>query len=136
MNKIKEIVIERRLAKFFRSSKGKYYVTHQVRFSQKRIDIVLIEKQTKEIWAIEVKIHDWKDALRQANLNKLACHKSYVAIWHEYSHRALDQRRIFEDHGVGLMVISDKFEPVIEIQSPMSDCTNYLACCSILNSTV
>ena len=101
--------------------------------SQKHIDIVLVDLDTKEILAIEVKVYDWKTAIRQANLNKIACHKSYVAIWHEFSHRAIHQRDAFEDLGIGLIVIEQDYRPRIEIQ-PKKSYFNTLACNYILNT--
>ena len=130
--KLKEKTIENGLAKYYRAVAG-YDVKNQVWLSQKRIDIVLIEQNTKEILAIEVKIYDWKTAIRQANLNKIACHKSYVAIWHEFSHRALQQRDTFEDLGIGLIVIEQGYQPRIEIQ-PKESYYNSLACNYILST--
>ncbi|KKK86895.1 hypothetical protein LCGC14_2758670 [marine sediment metagenome] len=63
----------------------------------------MIKENIKEIVAIEVKIYDWKTAIRQANLNKIACHESYVAIWHEFSHRALRKKELFEEIMSGKM---------------------------------
>jgi hypothetical protein len=83
--------------------------------SQKRIDIVLKESETDHIIAIEVKIGDWKTALRQANLNKIACDKSYVAMWHKGSKGAIHNGESFKRLGVGLIVIDDAFVPKIEI---------------------
>lgn len=132
MMKIKEQTLENGLARYYRAIN--FGVRKQVWLSQKRIDIVLVEKDSKEIVAIEVKIHDWKTAIRQANLNKIACHKSYVAIWHEFSHRALQKKEIFEDLGIGLIVIGQKYQPTVEIQPRKSNFVNPFACNYILNT--
>lgn len=134
MNKIKEKIIENHLVKYYRNGKSIHKVRNQVWFSHKRIDIVLVKKHTKKIIAIEIKIHDWKTALRQANLNKIACHESYVAIWHEFSHRALGQKDMFEAHGIGLIIISDVFKPQIEIKPSEPNYINLLAYNYILSS--
>src|SRR6185369_13572607 len=100
MSKIKEKTIENKLVRYYKSNN--YKVISQVLFSQKRIDIVLKNRDTEVIWAIEVKIGDWKTALRQANLNKMACNQSYVAIWHKFSHRAIRYEARFKALGIGL----------------------------------
>ena len=132
MIKIKEKTLENGLARHYRAL-ATYNVKKQVCLSQKHIDIILVEINTKEILAIEVKISDWRTAIRQANLNKMACHKSYVAIWHEFSHRALQKRDIFEDLGIGLIVIDKGCQPRVEIQPKQSD-FNSLACNYILSA--
>lgn len=132
MNKIKEKTLENGLARYYRTVN--FDVRKQVRLSQKRVDIMLVEQNTKEILAIEVKIYDWRTAIRQANLNKIACHKSYVAIWHEFSHRAIQQRDMFEDLGIGLIVIEQGYQPRIEIQPQESNFVNPLACNYILST--
>ena len=112
MNKIKisEKKMENGLARYFLSKNFK--VKKQVPFTQKRIDIVL--RDNSETWAVEVKICDWKGALRQAFLNKIAFDYSYVAIWHEYSHRAISNKTFFEDMGIGLIVINKDYSADIE----------------------
>jgi len=131
MNNLKEKTLENGLARHYRAV-ANYDVKKQVWLSRKRIDIILIEQSTKEIVAIEVKVYDWKTGMRQANLNKIACHKSFVAIWHEFAHRALQKREMFEDLGIGLIVIEQGYLPRIRIQSKNSD-TNILACNYILS---
>ena len=131
MNKIKEKTLENGLVRHYRTFE-RYDVMKQVSLSQKRIDIVLVEQNTKEISTIEVKIYDWKTALRQADLNKIACHRSFVAIWHEFSHRALQRRDIFQDLGIGLIVIEQGYKPRIEIEPKESDFANSFACNYIL----
>lgn len=125
MNKMKEKTLENGLARYYRATN--FDVKKQVWLSQKRIDIVLIEQSTKEIMAIEVKIYDWKTAVRQANLNKIACHKSYVAIWHEFSHRALQRRDLFEGLGIGLIIIEQGYQPRVEIQPSETNTVTSLA---------
>ncbi len=123
MRKLKEKTIENKLVKYYRSNN--YKVVSQVSFSQKRIDIVLRNRDT--ICAIEVKLDDWKTALRQANLNKIGCNQSYVAIWHKFSHRAIKYEARFKALGIGLIVINEKYEPEIQIPSIDSYPTNTLA---------
>lgn len=132
MRKIKEKTLENGLIRYYRHANFK--VKKQVWLSQKRIDIILIKENIKEIVAIEVKIYDWKTAIRQANLNKIACHESYVAIWHEFSHRALRKKELFEDLGIGLIIIGRGYQPIVKIQPRKSDFVNQLACNYILST--
>lgn len=130
MNKIKEEYIEKKLTKFYKKEK-KYVVKNQVWFSQKRIDIVI--KDGDDIIAVEVKIYDWKNALRQANLNKIFCHKSYVAIWHTYAHRAEKQKEFFENNGIGLISIDEDFSPREIIEPSKQKFVNNFAYNYVLN---
>lgn len=111
MNKLSEKRIENGLARHLSSCN--FRVKKQVAFTQKRIDIVV--QNNSKTWAIEVKIYDWKGALRQAFQNKIACDSSYVAIWHEYSHRALNNKELFESMGVGLIIINADYSADIQI---------------------
>lgn len=131
MNKISEKRIENGLARHFLSCN--YRVKKQVPFTQKRIDIVV--QYESRTWAIEVKICDWKGALRQAFQNKIACDRSYVAIWHKYSHRALNNRDLFESMGIGLIVINADYSANIQINpEDLVEVSNPIAYSYILQS--
>lgn len=112
MNKLTEKKMENGLIKHYKKD-NLCRVKNQVPFTQKRVDIVV--KKENLIFAIEVKIHDWKGALRQASQNKVAFDESYVAIWHKFSHRALNNRHLFEKNGVGLIIINDDYSPTVGI---------------------
>jgi predicted RecB family endonuclease len=117
MNKISEKRIENGLARHLSSYNS--LVRKQVAFTQKRIDIVV--QNENKTWAIEVKIHDWKGALRQAFQNKIAFDFSYVAIWHKYSHRALNNRQVFESMGIGLIVVNSDYSANVEVSPATSE---------------
>lgn len=101
-----EEYIEQRFAKKLEENSNAVY--RQVRLSRKRIDIVSFDNSNKVI-GIEIKIRDWRAGLRQAMVNTIACHESYVAIWHEYAGPAERNKFEFEKHGVGLMIIQENF---------------------------
>lgn len=128
MNKISEKKIENGLARHLVSCN--YKVKKQFVFTQKRIDIVA--KSDKEIWAIEVKIQDWKGALRQANLNKVGFKYSYVAIWHEYAHRALNNMALFESMGIGLITVQSDYSAIVEFSPRREVATSSIAYSDIL----
>lgn len=69
--------------------------------STKRIDMVAI--RNRRMHAIELKVRDWRGALRQAYANLYAADYSYAALWHEASSRA--DHGIFRAHGIGLLKV-------------------------------
>lgn len=111
---IEEKIIEENLQNFLLKL-GWCNVSNQVAFTRKRIDLVVKSDYHNEIWAIEVKVKDWKTALRQACLNTIACNLSYVAIWHKYASSALKNRNKFEELGIGLMVINERYIPSVKV---------------------
>lgn len=104
----KEIDVEAALADFY-SRQRDVQVHRQVYFGGKKIDIVLLEGNT--VSAIEVKLSDWKGALRQANLNKTGSDISYVAMWHEHASRATENINDFVKYNVGLIVVDGNDTP-------------------------
>jgi hypothetical protein len=112
--KIEEKIIEEGLQNFL-YKKSWFNVISQVSFTRKKIDLVVKSDIHNEIWAIEVKVKDWKTALRQANLNSIACNLSFVAIWHEYANAALKNKSRFEELGIGLMVVDKDYMPTIKV---------------------
>ena len=113
MKNIKEKTIEKRLHKHYAKN---FHAKMQVRLAQKHIDLVTKCPVSKEVWAIEVKIRDWKGAYHQALLNMMACNKSFVAIWHEHAGPALQNQHVFSDKGIGLMVVDSNFHPTIVVE--------------------
>ena len=102
---LSEKQIEEMLTEGLRKSCDYSFAANQVYVAGKRIDIVLNGKDDDELIAIEVKIKDWKTALRQANLNQFAVDKSYVALCSRYAAPALSNISMFSAHGVGLIII-------------------------------
>ena len=72
------------------------------KLSTKRIDLVCIKN--RHIHAIELKVYDWKRALRQAYANLYVADYSHVALWHETVHRV--DRSVFKKHGIGLLQVT------------------------------
>ena len=132
MNKIKEISIENRLIDYYKENN--YVVNNQVKFAQKRIDIITRRKNNNNICAIEVKISDWKTALRQACLNLVACNEAYVAIWHRHAKQAMNNKDLFRENGVGLIVVDEFFKPEVMFKSRKNKNVNMSAYEYVLNS--
>lgn len=99
--KIKEKAMHRILDKCF----PKYLKKHEVPFFKKKVDFIYIDKKNK-IYAIELKIKDWKQSINQIDVNQLFAHYSSLGIWHEYlDNVSMD---IFEKYGFGLISIYPK----------------------------
>lgn len=109
---IREETIEKNLVSHFLSY-GEVSVKNQVKLSMKRIDVVMLCHENGHTVAIEIKVRDWKSGLRQAAVNVIACHKSYVAVWYKYANTARKNASSFEALGVGLMIINSDFKPEI-----------------------
>lgn len=108
--KIAEIDLEIALEHYFNKDKElSIQVRRQVYYGGKRIDLIVYSDAGSS--AIEVKLSDWRGALRQASLNKTACEESYVAIWHKKASAAIENLQEFTAHKVGLIIVNDKADP-------------------------
>lgn len=103
----------------------------EVPLFSKRIDYVCIDKRKDKIVAIEVKVRNWKKALRQAINYRICAHKVYVALWREYIH-CIDKKR-FEDFGIGIlevdgsvMVTQESKELNLTQETPMEMIKSYI----------
>lgn len=72
--------------------------------STKRIDMVAI--RNRWMHAIELKVRDWRGALRQAYSNLYTADYSYVALWHETAARV--EHGVFRAHGIGLLRVKKR----------------------------
>ena len=104
-----EAMIEDGMLHRIREMRDIDFAQQQVYVSGKRIDIIYKTKESDDLTAIEVKIRDWKSALRQANLNKFAVSYSYVAIWREFAKPVMDNIESFAQLGVGVIVIDNDY---------------------------
>jgi len=60
----------------------------------------------KEIVAVELKIRNWREALKQAMSYQLGAHYALVAMPLDHVFPAMRSRHLFEREGVGLMAVS------------------------------
>lgn len=79
----------------------------EVPIGWRKIDFVATEERAGRWVAVELKISDWKEALRQANLNHLVAESTFVALWHRHLGPALRHRHWFEKYRVGLISVSE-----------------------------
>ena len=89
------------IAAHFRS-KG-YKVYREVLVARKWVDLLAVGN---ELVAVELKIRDWRTAIRQAMSYQLGTNYSLVAMPLDHVFTALRFRDIFEREGVGLMAVS------------------------------
>jgi len=82
-----------------------YFVTSEVRFGSKSIDVVCVSPEMKQVLAIEMKVSDWRKALHQALTYQLCADESYVALHRRYCSNI--DRSTFERYGIGLIAIDD-----------------------------
>ena len=86
----------------------------EVPFFGKHVDLVFTRTSMRTICAVEVKLTDWRSALRQASLNQLFACYSYVAFPSRVAERlAKLGKQVFTDHGIGIISASDKPEIVL-----------------------
>lgn len=83
-----------------------YIHLEQVRLGRKSIDVICLQKSTQTSIAIELKVANWKRALWQASVNLQVAHRSYIALWHEFTHRAVKNEELIKSYGVGLISVS------------------------------
>jgi hypothetical protein len=60
--------------------KDDYIIGKEIELGAKRIDLVCVSKQTGKIVTIELKVKNWKKALRQAWSYRACANESYIAI--------------------------------------------------------
>src|SRR5688572_16782906 len=81
----------------------------------------LVGSRGTSLTAIEMKLHQWSKALRQAIAYQLAADRAWVAMPLAAASRAYRQRWIFESEGVGLLAVDDSGHvrsPILARQSP------------------
>ncbi len=81
---------------------------------QKRVDLMMVHRYYPKMVAVELKVHDWKTAVRQALFDTQCAHLSYVALWHKTIPNV--DKTWLEKTGVGLISVTDE-RAEIEIQA-------------------
>jgi hypothetical protein len=89
-----------------------------VQIGSKVLDIFAVSRSGRECLAIELKVNDWKRALKQAATYQVFANRSYVALHRARIRAALKHRRLFEQLGVGLMSV--RRDVAIEIEASQS----------------
>lgn len=101
------------LAKF----QNKQLCFAEVPFFGKSVDLVLTTKTARTIIAIEVKLEDWRRALKQASINQLFACYSYIAVPEDLAIRLKNEHGpIFRNHGVGIIGVCQGCRIVLEAE--------------------
>lgn len=87
-----------------------FTVFPQVPLKTRHIDLVCVRHGGREIMAIELKVKNWRRAFQQALGYRLCADTVYVALWHEYVHRA--QGDLLRKYGIGLLKVDSSVEVV------------------------
>jgi hypothetical protein len=106
-----KFVTEKRLVDVLRCHFAVLHATgREVPHYEKRIDLMAVNVQDGELWAIEAKVEAWPRALSQAIVNLTAAQRSFIAIYSEHAHRVnLDRLDL---HGIGLIAVGKKWGDV------------------------
>lgn len=75
-----------------------------------------LRRHVTTAYSIELKLSKWKKALRQAFRGKGFSQYQCVVMDAEYVDRALDNQHRFEEHGIGLMSLSEDGEYEVHLQ--------------------
>jgi len=77
----------------------------EVPFRGKNIDVLLLDRKTRRLVAVELKVRKWRKALRQAAVYQLGAHQVYVALWHK--HVSDERVARMSSHGLGVIEIAE-----------------------------
>lgn len=83
-----------------------FQVRHELALLGRRADLVGV--RDGRILAVEMKLRDWSEALRQAIAYQLAAEDVWVAMPLASAARAYRHRWAFESEGVGLLAVDDE----------------------------
>ncbi len=75
-------------------------------------DLVFVYDTEPYIVAVELKISDWKSALKQALCNKPFARYSYVAI--QWKKKRKIDKKLFEKFGIGLIAVNGYAEIIVK----------------------
>lgn len=98
-------------------TKKGYKIALEVPIYRNRIDMVAYNKFT--MIAIELKIKNWKRALKQATYYQFGADFTYVAMPLYESYKAYWNRFRFEKKGVGIIAINTKDGSIRELIKPI-----------------
>lgn len=81
-----------------------YVVRSEVPFNGKSIDVLAMDRKTRRLIAIELKVRKWRKALRQAAVYQLCANRVYVALWHK--HVNPENLELISSYGLGVIEIA------------------------------
>ena len=91
------------------------HVVAEVPFFGKRIDLLVASPSFASLYAVETKLHDWRDAFKQAALNQLAAQRSYIAVPSQLAARLAEREAdLFRRYDVGLVAVGEATRVLIQ----------------------
>lgn len=86
----------------------------EVPFFGKRIDLLFSTSSFLSLYAVEIKLYDWRCAFKQAALNQLAAQRSFIAVPSRLAIRLEAQERdLFLRYDVGLIEVGERVNILI-----------------------
>ncbi|UCD92286.1 MAG: hypothetical protein JSV43_08750 [Methanobacteriota archaeon] len=102
------------LKSFFRSHGYRAYA--EVRMINRWVDLVAVKGD--EVVAVEIKLSNWKEALRQAVAYQLGADYSFVAMLFKHACHAYRNRYWFQKEGVGLIAVRPHHKDIRVLLEP------------------
>ena len=82
-------------------------------FRLKSIDLLGYEENKSMIISIELKVKNWKNAIRQAMLNQTFSNQSYIGVWHkDLTEKCI---KMCEKEGIGVIKINNNGIKIISL---------------------
>ena len=93
-------------------------VFREVPFLQRHVDIVGYDESSGRIIAIEAKIKNWREAVKQARTCLFFTDEVFIAMPKEFVHRV--DLEILENYGIGLISVGENI--IVEFGNKPSAC--------------
>ncbi|MFQ5871022.1 MAG: hypothetical protein ACE5IJ_05395 [Thermoplasmata archaeon] len=82
---------------------GGYEVHREVRLLTRYIDLVARAPHGGTVLAVEAKVRNWREGLRQALVYRLAADRVFLAVSSQYAHRV--NHDLLRSYGIGLITV-------------------------------
>ena len=127
--KLSRNIVRKLLSEIKRKNVKRYKLGSELNLNGYGIaDLVLLEywsvknlkrlSQKKFLTVFEIKIRDWRKALKQAYRYKYYSHKSIVILPDYNSNRAISQIKVFESLGIGLWLYNEENDSFLKVYTP------------------
>lgn len=83
-----------------------YDVVPEVELGGRRADLVAFDD--RELIAVELKVREWRQAIRQTMAYQLAADRAFVALPLQHAHGAHRARHVFDREGIGLLAVGPR----------------------------
>jgi len=89
-----------------------YNVAEEVRILGKAVDVVGARAPEPDLVTVELKLSDWKRAVRQAYVNQTFGDLAYIALHEDYAHRV--DTEYLRSAGIGFISVGEDASIVME----------------------